>query len=404
MIWSNFLHIYQPPGQSQDIVNRITIESYRPIINILKQNPKARLTLNINACLTEQLIEHGHGDLVGDIKELLNSGRLEITESAKYHAFFPLLPESEIKRQIELNRKTHQEIFGKAYNPKGFFIPEMAYSRRAAAVIQKMGYEWLLVNEISLIGRQKSDIDANQIYSLRRNGLKIFFRSQRLSDLIHRQHASIAENFINEAKKDINETGYFITAMDGEIFGHHRPGYGKFLQELYETKKMEFSTVSGLLDKYPAEKEIEPQKSSWSSLETELASNIPYSLWSYPGNPIHEKQWELTNLAIKTVAESKKNPKHEEARKLLDTALFSCQYWWASSMPWWKVEMIEKGAFMLKKTIDSLDEKKSAKKKADKIYNEIMTIAFDWERSGKAHNNAEYYTKKISQELGEYVP
>jgi alpha-amylase/alpha-mannosidase (GH57 family) len=405
MIWSNFLHIYQPPEQNKDIVNRITFESYRPIINVLKNNPKARLTLNINACLTEQLIECSHSDMVDDMRELLKEGRLEITETAKYHALLALLPETEIRRQIQLNRETHQKIFGEVYQPKGFFIPEMAYSRKIADIVADMGYKWVIISEISLGGKQNSHIDSGQIYYLkRRPELKVFFRSQHVSDLMHRQGIKNIKRFENEIEGIIDKSGYIITAMDGEVFGHHRPGYGKFLQELYATKNISFSTISGLLDKYPVKNEIEPQNSSWSSLEEELASGIPHSLWNYPGNPVHEKQWQLTDLAIKTVAESKKDSKYEDARNLLDAALFSCQYWWACSIPWWKIEMIEKGAFMLKESIDSLNEKKSAKKEAAKIYNEIMAIAFDLERSGKAHNKAEYYTKKISQELGEYVP
>jgi alpha-amylase/alpha-mannosidase (GH57 family) len=406
MIWSNFLHIYQPPEQNKDIVNRITFESYWPIINVLKNNPKARLTLNINACLTEQLIQHGHGDLVTDIKNLIEKGRLELTESAKYHAFLALLPEEEILRQITLNKKTHQEIFGEKYAPKGFFIPEMAYSRKVADIVADIGYKWIIISEISLGGKQNSNINASQTYHLKGNpDFKVFFRSQRISDLIHRQGIKNAANFFSEAKKKTGGNGYFITAMDGEVYGHHRSGYEKFLRQLYANKSIEFLTISKIAEKYPISAEIEPVSASWSALEEDLSANIPYSLWNHPDNPVHKKQWELTNLVMNVINECKNDLEFKSARAKLDAALFSCQYWWASSIPWWKLEMIEMGASMLKSTISLLEQPPAgSKEKAESLYNEIMAAAFNWENSSKARANAEYYTKKISQELGEYVP
>ena len=50
--------MYQPPVQSREILLRVANESYRKILDGLVQNPKAKLTLNINACLTEMLAEN----------------------------------------------------------------------------------------------------------------------------------------------------------------------------------------------------------------------------------------------------------------------------------------------------------------------------------------------------------
>ena len=68
-------------------------ESYQKLIQGLKENPNAKLTLNINACLTELLVENGFQALISDIKDSAQKGQIEFTGSAKYHAFLPLLPE-----------------------------------------------------------------------------------------------------------------------------------------------------------------------------------------------------------------------------------------------------------------------------------------------------------------------
>ena len=53
------LHIYQPPVQIAPVVKKIVNESYRPLINALRDNPHAKISLNINATLTEQLDDYG---------------------------------------------------------------------------------------------------------------------------------------------------------------------------------------------------------------------------------------------------------------------------------------------------------------------------------------------------------
>src|SRR3989344_8240449 len=102
MYWANFLHIYQPPTQKEIWVRRITQESYRKIFSGLLKIKRARLTLNINGILCELLKKYGGTDVIDNIRQLLASGNIELTGSAQYHAFLPLLPKSEIKRQILL--------------------------------------------------------------------------------------------------------------------------------------------------------------------------------------------------------------------------------------------------------------------------------------------------------------
>lgn len=406
MIWANFLHIYQPPEQHEDTLRQIVAESYRPLIEILKENSEAKLTLNITACLTEQLISLGYQDLIDDLRELLKKGQLELTGSTKYHAFLPLLPAGEIERQIKLNFDTNRSIFGDVYQPKGFHLPEMAYSRQIAEIVAKLGYSWFVLNEISFEGKLFSKIDTTKIYKFKNlPNIKILFRNRKLSDFIQRGQIWDTEDFYKFLEKEIKENEYVITAMDGETFGHHRPSLEKFLEKLYKENRIKTMTISEIISSFPEGEEIEPLEGSWASMESELKEKIPFAQWKYPGNPIHKKQWELTYLAIDTVNHSLNDPNYNKARRILDQALFSCQYWWAGAVPWWEVEYIEKGAHFLKNTIETLETApKEIKEKAQKLYNEIVFTAFNWERSGLAHKKSMEYTKKIIKELGEKIP
>jgi len=403
MIWANFLHIYQPPDQKEDTLNQIVRESYQPLIKIFKENPEAKLSLNITACLSEQFLSRGYRNLIEDLKMLAKRGQVELTDSSKYHAFLPLLPREEIERQIRLNLETNKRIFGKIYQPKGLHLPEMAYSRKIAEIAAKLGYTWFILNETSYKGKLFSKVDTSKIYKLR--GLpeiKILFRNRRLSDLIQRGQMWNTEDFYKVIKEEIKENEYIITAMDGETFGHHRLGLEKFLYQLYQEKKIKTMTISEIINSFSEGEEIEPLEGSWASMESELKAKIPYAQWKYPRNPIHKKQWELTYLAIEMVNRYKNDQNFKKARNFLDKAIFSCQYWWAGAVPWWEVEYIEKGAFFLRKVIETLKKvPKEVKEKAERLYSEIVFTSFDWERSGLAHKKSMNYTKKIIKELGE---
>jgi predicted glycosyl hydrolase (DUF1957 family) len=402
MIWGNFLHIYQPPDQKKDTLKQIAQESYRKLVRIIKDNPSAKLTLNISACLSEQLLLCGCRDIIEGLKELMEKGQIEFTDSAKYHAFLPLLPEEEIERQIILNRQTNRKIFGKNYRPVGFHIPEMAYSKKVAKIVAEFGYKWIILNEVSYHGKLFSEMDTSKIYRIKEvPGLKVLFRDRRISDMVQRGQVWETEEFYSAAERGIKENEYLVTAMDGETFGHHRPGLEKFLEKVFLEKKIKTLTISEIVASFTDGEEISPIEGTWASMESEIKAKIPYAQWNYPGNPIHKRQWELTRMAIKEVSSRKKDKNYAKARKMLDKALFSCQYWWAGAVPWWEVEYIEKGAYFLKTSIILLKgAPQKIKQRAEKLYSEIVFTAFDWERGDLAHKKAMAYTKRIIKELG----
>ncbi len=85
--------------------------------------------MNISGALLELFDKHGYRDLIDIAKELLDEGRLELTGSAKFHAFLPLLESDEVERQIKINEETLYFFFGDSYEPNGFFPPEMAFKK-----------------------------------------------------------------------------------------------------------------------------------------------------------------------------------------------------------------------------------------------------------------------------------
>ncbi|TAK32497.1 MAG: hypothetical protein EPO21_15100 [Chloroflexota bacterium] len=405
MYWSNFLHIYQPPTQTAEIVAKVTREAYRPLTRVLEQSPRAKLTLNISACLTEQLARYGFADVIESLGRLAERGQIEFTGSAMYHPILPLIPCDEAARQIELNTRVNRRYFGDLYNPRGFFPPEMCYSFDVASLARSLGFAWILADEICYNG-SLGQVVADRVYEIEGlTGFCIFFKERPISTGLTFGSYPHAEQFLPAAQIQVQPQGYLLTGTDGEIYGHHRPGQELLLQEIYSSGVLKTCTVSELLERYPERERVRPVEGSWSSWEDEIAQRVPYAQWRYPGNGLHALQWELTQLVTAIVDSAHPDGDgYAEARMMLDRGLHSCQYWWASCRPWWDTEMIERGARELAGAALQLRSQTDGTRtrQVERLLALIRKMAYHWQSSGRAMRLKKQYMdehREVANEL-----
>jgi alpha-amylase/alpha-mannosidase (GH57 family) len=346
------------------------------------------VTVNINAALTELLWDHGKRDIIEGLAGLAEKGQLEFTGSGKYHPILPLIPQYEISRQITQNYETNRHLIGKNFSTKGFFPPEMAYRREIVEPVIESKHQWLLLSGVAC----PVDWPLDVIHKVSLNGKKltVFFRDDILSNKIS-FHGIDASGFLDHlarlqgGRKHI----YVITAMDAETFGHHIKNWEElFLEEVYEAldvvhlervkllgqdtqqlqpladghrdilsfvgkkkaREIKVVTISELMNIFTRGSTIEPKPSSWSTTGEDLNAGNFYPLWADLNNEIHQLQWEHMNICIDMVNKALKwadNPtsKHyaDIARGLLDRALHSDQFWWASKRPMWDINLINRG-------------------------------------------------------------
>ena len=347
-------HIYQPPVQIPVVIKQIVNESYRPIIEALREHPEAKITLNINGTLTEQLHDYGYDDLIGAITTLASRGQIEFTGSGKFHPLLPLIPEPEIKRQIKLNNETNEHFFGKLYKPQGFFPPEMAVSGEVFSTVKKAGFDWMIMSGIA---NTLPEFPTNHI-SVHPNGLKVLFRDDYTSIDCAFDKINNVETFANRLKyKNTSEDMYVILSLDGETFGHHvKHAIKDFLIPLFDAlphrDDVKLITVSEIVDKFPKGFTQVPRDSSWSTMPYDIASDVPFPLWQDPNNEIHLEQHRFFMYALTLIhlsdkyrdgMDDEKKRIFDNARNLLDRGIHSCQQWWASKRPWYSPDMILRG-------------------------------------------------------------
>ena len=381
--WAPLFHFYQPPTQTPAVLMKVANESYRPILAVFDEFPHARATVNINGVLTEMLGLYGYTDVLSSMRRLAEAGQVEFTGSGKYHPILPLIPDDESARQILLNQDTHREYLGEACLPRGFFPPEMCYSHDIVKQVAASGHEWIIISGIACPVAWPMDVVHTIDYPDKE--VAVFFRDDILSNKISFRDVD-GPGFIEHLQQLHHGEGdvYVITAMDAETFGHHIPHWDKlFLSQVYETltpdaalprvmreqkpladqhrKLFEYGappgegdikivTISQLLDIFPRGQKINPRPSSWSTTADDINMGNYYPLWKDKNNPVHTMQWEHMDLTIDMVhkaLECADNPLSIQfaalAREMLDPALHSCQFWWASKKPMWNMNMIYKG-------------------------------------------------------------
>lgn len=396
MLWVNLLHFYQPYNQQKDILNRVVNECYLPLLRGFTAKPGSKLVVNINGALTRLLLDSGYGEVVGLLKNLLDAGQIEMTGSAMYHAFLPLLTEEEIERQITLNFEENRKSFGEKYAPLGFFSPEMAVSDKLLKVVSKMGFRWVFASDTAKVDTEH-DIASN-IFEDPESGIKVFFRNKRISSLVLSGWVRSSADMLTETTDIYNKDKYWLSVMDAETFGHHRIGHQNFLFELYDSGRFNFAHIADVMgqkDLPVVQTKIRPctwtneEQDFWIDREKKVENTKANSfmLWKDPSNPIHVLQWEFLDFITEKVNNSanKNAEEWKKARFLLDMAEASDQFWWASAKPWWSLEMIESGAYDMKQVMNTLykfPDGSAEIARAEVLYRKILDKAFEWQRTG----------------------
>ena len=328
-----FLHAYQPPLpiQTLPILKRIIDNCYTPMTQLLLENPDIRLTLNINASLTELLVEY-EPKIIENLTLLAESKQIEFLESAAYHPLLPLIPEKYQKLQIQLNKEINQKHLGKNYKPVGFFPPELAIDHKLLHLFFELGFKYTLTPSTSFTALTNIGIPF-----LRFNNQKFYLlpRNRVLSnDLAFRRFQDNTDDFVKAVAhySEGNEFASPIVGMDFETFGEHHANYYNFLFKAFS--KLRVVQLQDLVQMHEfAEtdyqiKEETVRASSWSTSDDEVRANNPFPLWNHPSNSLHQ----LTHILMEIVDEGFNLVEILSTNDLIPylKSQQSCQLWWES--------------------------------------------------------------------------
>ncbi|MEF9426687.1 MAG: hypothetical protein L0956_05775, partial [Candidatus Mariimomonas ferrooxydans] len=221
--WINILHFHQPPFQDLDLVRKTTDECYLPVTKLLIERPHARTVVNIEGNILEILSEYipNGQEVIKRLKTLYSRGQLEITGTGKYHPIFPLIPEKEVERQLTLQEESLNDYLNIDKIPDILYLPELAYLPEQTKLYKEKGYQWVVIDEISL-KKKKSKIGRCQLKE-KKSGINLLVRNREISDALANSiwrtyDINNSEEFVEHAVNDSISNGFIVTALTVEDF------------------------------------------------------------------------------------------------------------------------------------------------------------------------------------------
>jgi len=358
---SLLLHMYQPPWQYKPVLDKIVDECYSWLTELLAGSDSFHVDLNLNYSVVELLLDHGHDRVIENIGRGIENGNVEVTGSAAYHAFLPLVPIEEMRRQIAINHERNAEVFRGVWHPKGFFPPELGISNELVHVVKDFGYEWILTED--KVFEDQNDEAIPQRYIAELEGMPIIFRSSLWSNefSMHRPDRGETNSswFINDLERGMHKDSYLALAFDIETIGHHQKGYSldemiRFRDALEESG-MQLNHLSDIVDGFKEHRPIYGSyKGSWSSTKEGIRDGEPYPLWQGKDNHLHALQWAFARQVADLVGTAKGDQQYMQARELLDKGLNSCQFWWADPSRWASPDYVLDAGRPLYEALDAL--------------------------------------------------
>lgn len=384
MLWLNFLHFYQPANAESYSIRKALDKSYWRLLRLMEEHPDLRATWNVSGCLLERLEDEKETAFLNRLKFLVKKGRIELTGSAAYHGFLPLLPEAEVIRQIKTNEKILKKHFGKNFKPAGFFLPEMAYSPALSRLVKRLGYSWMILDEIAYSAVNQHRPEAGQVYIDIASGLKVVFRDRAIS-------SSYPPDRIWPMVK---EDKTILTATDAELYGLRHEDPTAEIEKIAKSKDLRTATLSAFIKSAKGKlSKTELKSSSWESSPKDVKNGHPYHLWLDKDNKIQMNLWKLASLSLDLGAKHKQDKNFYWHRWHLVRGLASCTFWWASAHDFskiygpyaWSPDEIERGLEDMIRSVRSFADLKTKKKKleAEACYLKIKKLI--WESHWKKH-------------------
>lgn len=363
------LHFYQPWWQFPETLKNIVNQCYRPILDVVNKINGFCFTANVNLSLLDHL-EKDFPDVIAGFREAVETGRIEFMGSPAQHPIFPLIPEFLQRAQIEDDEKRKESQFGIKRNCRGFYLPEMAFSRKDVGLLRDYGYRWTVIDD-KIFGAKNplNSVPFNHIITY--DNFKVFMRSRIWSNIISFDHPTF-NDFKSRLEHDILDwtkgaSAYLIIAMDAETFGHHSGDlFEKLLKPMlinWAGSKSKIMPIENIGQNFPTRSVSYLPDSSWSTELDDLDRSNPYPLWKSRFNTYHLKLWELVELALRHF---------DYCRQDCLRITSSCHWWWISRANW-NPDFMMKGA---KKAIEIVRQHGSSEEiiAAEKLYQELKEI------------------------------
>ncbi len=138
------IHFHQPVGQVKWVLDRVNENSYKMLLGILEEYQDIPITLHFSGPLLMQWKEY-YPDLLERARKIIENSKFEVMGGTFTESILAIIPWDDRLNQLVKGRRLIEELLG--VNPKGLWLPERIWDPTLPSLIEKAGYEYVLVDD-----------------------------------------------------------------------------------------------------------------------------------------------------------------------------------------------------------------------------------------------------------------
>ena len=328
------LHFYQPDFQFTHTLENVYKDSYQKIFEILNNSPSAKIIVNITGSTLKLYQRWGIGALPEDLRGLYKQGKIEFTATAFAHALLHFASPLQAERQVTKHIETLREMIDPSIECKYLYSPEMYVSDKVVNLAKQLQLKGVLVSRNSL----PTPLKNKNIFQ--HKGLCLVRRNTNISRFCENHGVFSLHQLYDAIKKhDFDPLRPMAIVHDAEIIGHHFEKKVDLFRELMRASDISWLGLDDFIRCCQEHNISTIKEASWEQMPIRGKVIDPH--WNNPKNVVHKAMWEVTNYVVETVESLKdKSKAYSQLQEALDYIQYSCQYWWASSYPYWSAEIV----------------------------------------------------------------
>ncbi len=134
---------HQPLAAQGDAIEHAVSVCYEPVLVALEEAARARVAVHFSGHLLDHL-SRKREDFLMRLKALARAGRVEILGGLFYGSIPALLPEADVRAQVQMTAEYWESFIGRA--PSGFWLPELAWSAELPRMLHETGLDYGFVS------------------------------------------------------------------------------------------------------------------------------------------------------------------------------------------------------------------------------------------------------------------
>jgi len=138
------VHCHQPLDLDDAATEKEFLQTYRPFLDILRAFPGTKANCHISGPLLEWLQAHHH-DFLGELKELVAAGQVEMLASGLYAPVLTLLPAEDRREQVKLYCDLLARQFG--VRPRGLWLTGQVWEQHLTSCLAQAGIEYIVLED-----------------------------------------------------------------------------------------------------------------------------------------------------------------------------------------------------------------------------------------------------------------